>query len=150
MSAAMDSASSGRDARGRNCYGTFPNEIAGVCNNVATARRAELITDLPAGAPASAVAGVTVTGSFVVTVTERDAEHMRTQWKCRLAIANFPNQTRGAFPVCGCAERAAQTCHRFQGTTVTLPGLVRPADAGVPTYPGDTRVFNGAPVLDLR
>jgi hypothetical protein len=119
------------------------------CNTAAAQRLTQLLNGLPAGMPAAFRNNLSVTAQNNFESQEGpDLEtHTTTIWfSCTLTIHNLPVQTTGAKPVCGCAHFPAKTCTRASGTTVTAPGLTRPASPGAVTFPGDTRTFTANPV----
>ena len=120
------------------------------CFNAAAALRSQIIaSSLPAGIPSWITNNFTVTSRVHVDEIEGpDPEtHVTTTWfTCEYTLHMQPVPTTRRKPVCGCEHYPAKTCERFNGTTVTAPGLSRPTSAGTPTFPGDGRVFSSAPV----
>ena len=130
----------------RRCFGATP---ATQCNTAANARWSQLRGTLPSNLPSSILQNFTVTSQVQVDeVDGPDPETgvITTWFSCVLTIHKLPTQTTRAKPVCGCAHYPAKTCERFNGTTVTAPGVSRPGDPGAPTFAGDGRTFTSAPV----
>jgi hypothetical protein len=133
---------------GGRCFDPPSPAPATQCTTVAANRRNDLVASLPLGFPSSALASFTVTSSTEIEGEDGpdDTGAVTTRFSCQLSINNFPTQTTGAKPACGCSHFPAKTCERFNGTTVTAPGISRPSGPGAPTFAGDGRTFTSAPV----
>lgn len=134
---------------GGRCLDPVNPSPASQCAAAAASRRNDLVASLPPHFPSSVLASLTVTSSpHVEKVDGPDPETgaVTTWFSCQLSIHNFPTQTTGPKPACGCAHYPPKTCERFNGTTVTAPGLSRPTGPGAPTLAGDGRTFTSAPV----
>jgi len=129
------------------CTGTLPAQIGPICTTAANQRRAAIVASLAPNAPAWAVNSLTVSGvPYVADSAPPDGEGFSyTTYGCQLTVTNVPNQSSGAFPVCGCAAYQPITCTRFSNSATTPPGQPRPT-AGAPTIPGDWRTLVGEPV----
>jgi hypothetical protein len=125
--------------------------------SVADARKNAILASLPPGLNQAHADQFTVTTSADVQFTEEgDTDPvfgsglLIQDWTwndCKLTFTNYPVQTHGPFPINTCTGRAPPlTCDRpgLAGSFVSGSGEDRPVNAGVPAYPGDTRIFTSS------